>query len=164
MALQAQIQTSSAFITKLPNLLGDKTRLQQVLINLIRNALKFTPFEGQIDIKVEYNATEQSLCVDVQDSGLGIAQEDLGKLFNQFGKLQRSATMNSDGIGLGLRICKELVEQNGGTICVKSEGIGRGSCFSFTMKMDEVDQVSLDTQAQLLLIPERPNGGYRRSN
>ena len=55
--------------------------------------------------------------------------------------------MNSDGIGLGLRICKELVEQNGGSISVMSEGIGRGSCFSFSMKMEEIEQVSLDSSA-----------------
>ena len=56
-----------------------------------------------------------------------------------FGKLQRSACMNSEGIGLGLRICKEIVNQNGGTIYVESDGAGKGSCFTFSMKMKELD-------------------------
>ena len=52
-----------------------------------------------------------------------------------FGKLKRSASMNSEGIGLGLRICKEIVDQNGGAIYVESDGVGKGSCFTFSMKM-----------------------------
>ena len=64
------------------------------------------------------------MVVEVQDTGIGISPEDIDKLFSMFGKLQRSASLNSEGIGLGLRICKELVEQNGGEIYVESAGLG----------------------------------------
>ena len=80
------------------------------MINLIRNALKFTPVEGHIDILVSYDKTKRCITVEVKDSGIGIKAEDLDSLFTLFGKLQRTASMNSDGLGLGLRICKEIVE------------------------------------------------------
>ena len=75
--------------------------------------------------------------VSVRDSGVGIAPEDMKKLFNRFGKLQRTAKMNSEGIGLGLTIVKQIVELGGGEIKVFSNGIGKGSTFSFTLPMME---------------------------
>ena len=77
------------------------------------------------------------MVVNVQDTGIGIPPEEISLLFTMFGKLKRSASMNSEGIGLGLRICKEIVHQNGGAIYVESEGTGKGSCFTFSMKMLE---------------------------
>lgn len=97
----------------MPRLIGDERRLKQVLINLVRNALKFTS-EGWIKIKASYNPIEQMLVVHVLDSGQGIAEEDMEKLFTRFGKLQRTAAMNSDGVGLGLTIVKQVVEVNKG--------------------------------------------------
>ena len=84
---------------------GDERRMKQVLINLVRNALKFTDV-GSIKVKASYNMIEQQLVLHVEDSGAGIAKEDLPKLFTRFGKLQRTAAMNSDGVGLGLTIVK----------------------------------------------------------
>ena len=87
--------------------------------------------------------------VHVKDNGVGIAQEDLSKLFTRFGKLHRTADMNHEGMGLGLTIVKQIVEQSGGKISVHSDGLGFGSQFSFTMnlkcvleEMDEIQQPS----------------------
>lgn len=76
------------------------------------------------------------LKVHVVDSGKGIDPQDINKLFNMFGKLLRTAEQNHEGIGMGLMICKNLVEQNQGTINVHSDGLDKGSIFSFTMKMN----------------------------
>ena len=80
------------------------------------------------------------LNVHVVDTGKGIREEDMCKLFSLFGKLQRTASMNSEGIGMGLMICKSLVNINGGEINVHSDGENKGSVFSFTMRMNQVEQ------------------------
>ena len=75
----------------------------------------------------------------MKDTGVGIASEDLLKLFNRFGKLQRTAQMNSEGIGLGLNIVKQIIDLSGGSISAHSDGLGHGSTFTFSMKMKEND-------------------------
>ena len=97
----------------MPLLLGDCRRFQQVLFNLVKNALKFTQ-RGQIHIKLCYRyyepEIENMLILHVKDTGVGIEEQDFSKLFTRFGKLQRTASMNNDGIGLGLTIVKSIVE------------------------------------------------------
>ena len=93
--------------------------------------------------------------VQVCDSGSGIAKSEIPQLFNKFGKLFRTADINNDGIGLGLMISKSLVEQNGGSIEIYSEGIERGSIFTFSMEMSKEEESSLssdqsDTSSQLI--------------
>ena len=86
--------------------MGDGRRFQQVLINLVKNALKFTK-AGQIHIKACYRYEPENLLVlHVEDTGVGIMSQDFPKLFSRFGKLQRTASINSEGIGLGLTIVK----------------------------------------------------------
>lgn len=122
---------------KLPqNLIGDERRFKQVLINLVKNAFKFTT-QGHILIKVSYRVEEQVLVVHVEDTGAGIANEDFPKLFTRFGKLKRTADSNSEGIGLGLTIVKSIVELHGGRVAVHSDGLGTGSTFCFSMCMAE---------------------------
>ena len=95
-------QASAGIIPKW--LVGDERRFKQVLINLIKNALKFTK-KGSIDIRTSYHPLEnQMLKVQVIDTGVGIAAEEIDALFTRFGKLQRTADMNNEGIGLGLTI------------------------------------------------------------
>ena len=115
-------------------LVGDIIRLKQILINLVQNALKFTRI-GQIHIFMAYDEERQLLKAHVVDNGKGIRAEDLDILFKQFGKLRRTAKMNSEGIGMGLMICRNLVQKNGGTISVHSDGVNKGSVFTFTMRM-----------------------------
>lgn len=92
-----------------------------MLINLTRNALKFTK-DGFVTILVGYFSNSNQLVVQVIDSGIGIEQEEIPLLCQKFGKLKRTAEMNSEGIGLGLMISKSLVEANGGTLDISSEG------------------------------------------
>jgi signal transduction histidine kinase len=85
-------------------LIGDKLRLQQILINLIKNALKFC-LRGKVNILMTFDAPQEMLKVDVVDNGKGIKHEEMSKLFSLFGKLRRTAELNSEGIGMGLMIC-----------------------------------------------------------
>ena len=118
------------------NLVGDKLRLEQILINLIKNALKFTQkSNGYVRILIGYDNTCDRLIVAVADSGKGITREEMPLLCQQFGKIFRTAKMNSDGIGLGLKISKALIEANQGMLQIYSDGIDQGSVFQFTMKM-----------------------------
>ena len=74
----------------------------------------------------------------MKDTGVGIAAEDLPKLFTRFGKLHRTAKMNSEGIGLGLTIVRQIVDQSGGDIEVHSDGLGFGSTIKFSMEMKPI--------------------------
>ena len=96
---------SQAPDSHLPKVLGDERRFKLVLMNLVKNAIKFT-FNGTILIKLGYDSQKKMLKGQISDTGVGIANEDLPKLFNRFGKLLRTAEMNHDGIGLGLSITK----------------------------------------------------------
>ena len=82
------------------------------------------------------------ITVFVRDTGSGIDQKDLPKLFKKFGKLETTAKLNNNGFGLGLTIVKKIVELGGGTVSVHSDGIGLGSLFAFDMKMDALLSVS----------------------
>ena len=82
-----------------------------------------------------YDRTEEQLCCQVVDDGKGIKRGDMAKLFKLFGKLKRTADLNSEGIGMGLMICQNLVKVNKGTISVHSDGPNKGSTFSFSMHM-----------------------------
>ena len=107
--------------------LGDSLRIQQVLLNLAGNAVKFTD-KGEVRISI--GPTQRGVRFDVVDSGIGIAADSLHKLFHNFSQVDASTSRKYGGTGLGLVICKRLVEGMGGTIDVQS-GIGQGSRFSF---------------------------------
>ncbi len=83
---------------------------------------------------MSYNVQHSSLVIHVKDTGVGIAKQDLPKLFNRFGKLERTAQQNSEGIGLGLTIVKAIVEKADGSVVALSDGLGEGSTFCFSMK------------------------------
>ena len=118
---------------------GDSVRLQQVLINLINNALKSAP-NGSVNIYIAYDFRSQQLIVHVQDDGRGIPEEEIPKLFTMFGLKKLTDEENNDGIGLGLLISKNLVEKNGGTISAFSNGENRGAVFDFTMNLKHVNR------------------------
>jgi signal transduction histidine kinase/CheY-like chemotaxis protein len=128
----------------LPLVTGDLDRLIQVVINLISNAVKFTD-AGSIDIAARSTGAE--LVVSVKDSGIGIAPADQPKVFEKFKQVGDTLTDKPKGTGLGLPICKEIVEYHGGRIWVESEP-GHGSTFSFTLPIAVAD-------AQLELLPVR---------
>jgi len=105
--------------------LGDAQRLQQVLWNLVHNAIKFTPTGGSVDIQVQRN--DHTLTVMVEDTGQGIAPSFLPHVFERFRQQDASSTRAAQGLGLGLSIAKQLVELHGGTIAAASAGEGRGT-------------------------------------
>ena len=113
----------------------DPVRLRQVLLNIVGNAVKFTA-SGRVDVRVgpEYVRPNGDCCLrfQVEDTGIGIAEENLGRLFQPFTQVDASTTRNYGGTGLGLAISKALVTLMGGMIGVESE-LGRGSTFTFTV-------------------------------
>ena len=113
----------------LPMVLGDRDRLVQVFVNLLGNAVKFTTHGA---IRVEARVAGNEILVAVRDSGCGIAAEDLGRVFEKFKQAGDTLTEKPKGTGLGLPICRQIVERHGGRIWVESVP-GEGSVFSFTL-------------------------------
>ncbi|OAI18667.1 hybrid sensor histidine kinase/response regulator [Methylomonas lenta] len=114
--------------------IGDSQRLRQILINLIGNAIKFTE-HGQIEVilnELSRNKNQVTLQFSIRDTGIGMSQTQIDKLFKAFSQGDSSITRNYGGTGLGLVICKQLVEQMGGSISVSSQ-LRIGSCFNFTV-------------------------------
>lgn len=123
-------------------LMGDSLRLQQVLINLAGNALKFTE-HGQVTVSLRACARRGDavrLRVSVSDTGIGISEEQLGRIFEGFNQAETSISRRYGGTGLGLAICKRLVELMGGTLWVESR-LGVGSRFWFEVELDAVKTV-----------------------
>ena len=89
---------------------------------------------------MSYDYCSRFLFAQVHDTGVGIPDDEIEKLFSRFGKLHRTAELNNEGIGLGLTIVKQIVEKSEGKISVYSEGVGKGSIFSFSMKMPIVNE------------------------
>ncbi len=123
-------------------LIGDVVRLKQIAINLLTNAVKFTN-EGRIIFSVSVKGEPCShwdrLCISVEDTGIGIRNEDIPMLFGNFSQLDTKKNRNVEGTGLGLAISKNLVELMGGEIKVEST-YGEGSCFSFSVLQQIPDE------------------------
>lgn len=107
---------------------GDAMRLTQVFNNLLNNAAKYTDRGGVISLKVTTSAGE--VTVKVADNGIGIAREDLARVFDMFAQIPGALDRSQGGLGIGLNIVKHLVEMHGGRIAVSSDGPGKGSCFT----------------------------------
>jgi signal transduction histidine kinase len=114
---------------QLPEIVGDRDRLIQVVINLISNAVKFTE-KGSVTCRV--TRTDNAIAVTVIDTGIGIAEADQPLVFERFKQIGDTLTDKPKGTGLGLPICKQIVEHHGGILWVESE-LGKGSNFSFTL-------------------------------
>ncbi|MFP3951098.1 MAG: sensor histidine kinase, partial [Candidatus Bathyarchaeia archaeon] len=114
----------------MPIVMADRSRVNQVLVNLLSNASKFSPRETKITLEVR----EERDCIkfSVGDEGIGLSQEDIEKLFKPFPQIDRP-TVTEKSTGLGLSICKGIVELHGGEIWAESEGRGEGSTFCFTL-------------------------------
>jgi signal transduction histidine kinase len=129
-AQDKRIRISTFLPTDLPLVWADPGKLNQVLLNLITNGIKYTHENGSVS--VEARTVDRSVEIWVNDTGIGIAREDQAKVFQRFTQIDSSATRSQGGTGLGLAIVRELVELHGGTIRLQSK-LGRGSSFIFTM-------------------------------
>ena len=118
----------------LPSVIGDAERLEQATVNLLHNAIKFTPAGGSI--RVSAHREDGAVTVNVSDTGVGIAPEDLPRIFERFYKADRARARTGGhpvgGTGLGLAVVKHTVEAHGGTVSVESE-LGHGSTFTFSI-------------------------------
>lgn len=128
----------------LPHILGDSARLIQVMINLISNAIKFTD-KGSVTCRVAFQ--EPQIMIQVIDTGIGIAEDNLESVFERFKQVGDTLTEKPMGTGLGLPICKHIVEHHGGEIWVESE-LGIGSVFTFTLSALESDSFLHSAQAK----------------
>lgn len=125
-------------------LLGDDQRLAQVITNILSNASKFTPAGGFITFKAELLESKKDACLikmSVRDSGIGMSEQEQGKLFHIFQQAEAGTARKYGGSGLGLAISKRILEMMEGDIWVESEK-GRGSCFFFTARLTIPDQVT----------------------
>jgi signal transduction histidine kinase len=126
-SLQTKDIQLSSLLEPLPTIIqGDPDRLQQIVLNLLTNAIKFTPKGGIIDIRLE--TTETQAQIKVSDTGCGIAAEFLPYVFDHFRQAENSRS--TKGLGLGLAIALHLVELHSGTIEAESLGLGQGATFT----------------------------------
>jgi signal transduction histidine kinase len=110
----------------LPRMMLDRDKIKEVLINLISNAVKYSPDGGAVRVRMKQ--VESNVQVEIQDEGMGISPENQKKLFQAFYRVDNSLTYEVSGTGLGLAIVKAIVDQHGGRVWCESE-VGRGSTF-----------------------------------
>ncbi|MEH2164759.1 MAG: ATP-binding protein [Nostoc sp.] len=123
---------------------ADNIKVRQVMTNLLNNAFKFTD-EGQIDVQAIVDRTGKMAQISVQDTGIGIDMEDSEQLFSPFVQADGSIQRSYAGTGLGLTICKRLVELMGGKIWLESPGLGQGNTVSFTLPLNKPSQIRGDS-------------------
>ncbi|MBG1242975.1 sensor histidine kinase [Nostoc sp. NZL] len=123
---------------------ADKIKVRQVMTNLLDNAFKFTD-EGQIDVRAVVDSTGTMAQISVHDTGIGIEMENSEQLFSPFVQADGSAQRSYGGTGLGLTICKRLVELMGGKIWLESPGLGQGNTVTFTLPLNEPSQIKGDS-------------------
>jgi two-component system phosphate regulon sensor histidine kinase PhoR len=155
LGLAWESEASAGEAGALPLAEADGPRIGQVLLNLIHNAIKFTPKGGTITVGAERSADEpQMLTVWVRDTGVGISEDDLPRIFERFYKVDRARTRGPSeikdgepgGTGLGLAIARHVVEQHGGRIWAESKP-GRGSTFRFTLPIAQASAETPETPA-----------------
>ncbi len=130
---QKPIELIEEVQTGLPQVYADRTRIRQVVLNLVSNAAKFTE-KGSITLRVQQTG-ENTITCSVSDTGIGIAEKDIPVIFEEFRQLDSSVARRAEGTGLGLSISKRLVEVHGGRLWVESE-VKKGSTFYFTLPVD----------------------------
>jgi len=117
----------------IPMITADKERLEQVVINIVSNSLKYTPDGGTV--RLTLSTAEDKILISVSDNGVGIPREDLDHIFERFYRVEKSRTSETGGTGLGLAIAKELIEAHGGTISIRSE-LGEGTTVEILLPVE----------------------------
>ncbi len=118
----------------LPTIWADPDRMTQILINLLGNALQYTPAAGRVTVTANYDS--EALTVSVADTGIGLLPDDCTRIFERFYRVDKSRARSSGGNGIGLTITKHLVLAHGGRIWAGSQGIGHGTTVTFTLPLD----------------------------
>lgn len=151
-AAAKNIEILTSFAPDLPPVLGDGARLQQVVWNLVTNAIKFTARGGSVIVRIA--AHEGTVTISVRDSGIGISRGFLPHIFEPFRQQDSSTTRAHGGIGLGLAIVRSLVELHGGRITAESEGEGRGATFTVELPaMSDTRRVGAPAAVKELELP-----------
>jgi signal transduction histidine kinase/GGDEF domain-containing protein len=128
------------FPDELPTAYGDREKIEQILTNLVGNAIKFTPEGGEITVSAKpLDSDRKMVAFSVRDTGIGIPEEELEKIFDKFHQVEDSLHRSTGGTGLGLAITRGLIEAHQGKIWVESE-LGKGSTFTFTLPISEVER------------------------
>jgi signal transduction histidine kinase len=140
-ALKKQIQLHMIIPPHLPTIQVDERRIRQVLINLLNNAVKFTPDGGHVRLEVmllTLESNQEYVRIKVTDTGIGIAPENIDKLFKPFIQIDSALNRKYEGTGLGLSLVKQIVELHGGRVELTSE-LGVGSCFTVDLPINDPD-------------------------
>jgi signal transduction histidine kinase/DNA-binding response OmpR family regulator len=144
------------------SIITDPVRVKQVLINLVGNAIKFTP-RGSVRLRVRLaDGDDPRLCFEVHDTGIGMDADTIARLFQPFMQADSSTTRRFGGTGLGLSISKHLVERLGGDIAIESR-IGQGSIFSFTIRIGSLEGVARVARPVPNVLPEPRTGDAQRA-
>src|SRR5690606_25077599 len=114
---------------------ADEEKIKQILLNLLTNAISYTPEKGTVSLNVKDN--EDSVCLQVKDTGIGISKEALPRIFERFYRVDKDRSRDTGGTGLGLAIVKHIVEVHQGEITVESE-LGKGTTFSVLVPKEQV--------------------------
>jgi len=137
--------------------MGDPSRLQQVLWNLLTNAVKFTPKDGSIQVRLQ--RVDSSIEIGIVDSGAGIRPEFLPHVFDRFRQSNGAITRSHKGLGLGLSIVKHLVELHGGQVSALSEGVGKGSTFTVRLPIASLRPPAIERKASPNTARDTPVSG-----
>jgi len=147
-AMKKNIKLNLQISQEIGSIHVDNRRIRQVLINLLSNAVKFTPEGGNVTLEVRLESDKamqkspSQILFSVKDTGIGIAPEDMDKLFQSFVQIDSSLSRQYTGTGLGLSLVRRMVELHGGSVTVESE-IGKGSCFTVKLPYQQKQQVTI---------------------
>ena len=147
-AQKKRIKIHIAFDPNIESIQVDERRLKQILVNLLSNAVKFTPEGGQIGLEFASDETGEVVQFIVWDTGIGITQEDIPRLFQPFVQLDSSLARHHEGTGLGLALVYRLTEMHGGSVTVESAGLDKGSRFIVSLPWRDSNDSSRSSGSQ----------------
>lgn len=140
----------------IPEMYLDSSQVERVFINLVGNAIKFTPPEGTIRVKAAYNAEKNLVEAEVSDTGIGIPEKDIGRLFDEFYRVENEINQNVKGTGLGLPLAKKIVEAHGGKMWATSI-VNEGTTFHFTLPVKTEIEIRQEKQLDNLKEKNKPS-------
>ncbi|MEH2297464.1 hybrid sensor histidine kinase/response regulator [Nostoc sp.] len=162
------IKLNTVLDTSVESVYGDPARLQQVVWNLLTNAIKFTPKGGRVEVNLSVvcgegqQTTHKYAQIKVMDTGIGISSEFLPKVFERFRQADSTTTRSHNGLGLGLAIVRHLVELHKGTIFAESLGTGEGATFTVRLPLLQDNRVSRENREEIsFLVASMPLTGLR---